>query len=667
MWRRLAASLALIVVLAVVLPMAGGVLLQRRLAGPAPGQAVCRAIERQTSQTCAIGRLAVTWSPFPVLKAEDVMLGATAVLRIGHVRATIGLWPLLHHVVRIDRLRLDHVTLDLARDASGQENWRIRPMPSVAVGSGAPRGGGGRWRVALAELVVNGAALSFHDARSHHAAALHLTRLAASGLLGPRPRLEAVGLSHGAGYDINGTVGALARRSDGRKRPAWPVSLRASESVGGVVVSSAAISGTIADPMRGVGYDLLLSSHASDLAVLNRLFPHAGLPSSRDLSAVVRLRDDVAPRISVLRASAGATAIPGVAGLDLHSWSLAPVAGSAALRLAASGSWNGSDLRMSGMIVPRAAGGVRLTGIRLASDQVTIEAGDAEAMLTPAWRRLEGDLSLRAALLVLEGQPYRDLRVHLRLRHGRLSVDPFTASGMAARLSAETDNGHPSFVVWMRPMTVPATLIGRLLGRTTAVQGPVELVGEVAARGDNRRQMIASASGHLGVSMTGGTVSDQVLAGLIGHGSALDAIMPHSGNTALRCLALHATLGGGRAGFDTIALQVPHLSLGGRGSLSLDDGGLDLRLVADALLGAASAGVPVHVRGTVQDPLVSLEATAPGGRYALTISPVGEGPDPCAVPLNVAREGIAGTAPPPPASHGGGKASRLLRSLGLLR
>jgi AsmA protein len=226
--------------------------------------------------------------------------------------------------------------------------------------------------------------------------------------------------------------------------------------------------------------------------------------------------------------------------------------------------------------------------------------------------------------------------------------------------------------VWMHPLMLPASSLMAMLGEPDMVRGAVELVGQLRASGTTRAALAGSLAGHFGLSMTDGMIANAALSRLTGQSSPISAALSGTGETALRCLALHATLAGGQAAIDTLSLRTGRLSVDGHGRLALADGALDLHLVPDAKVGSAWASLPMHVTGSLGNPHPELDPAATGGRYALTIGAgAGDGSD-CAAPLQAAREGLAGPAATmagPSVPGGRRKAPKpidVLRSLGIL-
>ncbi|WP_428393001.1 AsmA family protein [Lichenicoccus sp.] len=594
--------IAAIVVL--LLATVGGALLWQRFASDhAVRPRLVATLSRQTGRPVAIGHAGLRLLPSPHLLVDDVAIGN--MLRIAHLRATIRVWPLLSHVVRVRALVLDGVSLHLRR---GQDDWRA----AHASGStGAGHSGGRRWRLQLDSLVSHDSEIDWHEGQA--SGVVHLSLLRASGLDGASPRFRLAGAAHGAGYGIEGKARRVADRSP------WAISLQARETIGGAVVAHGRLSGTIASRHD---YDLAGALTLADLAALDRLFPNAKLPAAKAVSVDLHVRDDGHPALLALRAHGGAVSLPASDGVTLRGWRIKAAAPGAPVQVAANGAWQGSAVYLSGTLgTLRTLGDGGLNAV-------------ARHSLLPLLQALAADLVLQSG-----GTD----SARLRVGGGAIPV--------AWRLS-------------LHPWSMPAASLSRLLGSPDAVHGKAELVGELDTSGERRAALRASAHGHLGVSVVGGTISNAVLAGVLGPDSAINAMLPRRGGVALRCLALHATIGHGQAAFDTIDLQTAPVSLRGHGSLALGGGDLDLHLWAVARVGAAAATVPVTLRGSLRHPTVAMERAAPGGRYVLSLGPRESGGEGCQAALLQAREGLAGEMPAPlrKPEH---SALGILRALGL--
>ena len=802
----------------------GGLVVQQQLDPEMLRQSVIASVEKQSGRTMTLGHVAVRVFPTPRVDATDLALAGRPgdtdpeMLRIGHLQAGIGIWPLLRHVVRLDGVIADHLALHVVRDADGHGNWEMGPKSAAGGGSAGISHARTPWGVELGTIQIDIADLSLRDAMAHRDADLHLLSLNASGLQGGQPHFGFAGSKDNVSYEAHGVFGPVRRLFDAAdRRTAWPVSLEASETSAGAAPARITASGSIADPLHLRGYDLAVAGTLGELADLNRLFPHAGLPQMQGLDLAGHVVDDGHPSITMLQAKAGATTLPDGRQVTLQGWSISAPTATAPVAVAASGSWRGqplvlkgtvaslealnvlargrndaaagvlpvrldmgigtsawkiegtagagaSDVRLQGFIpdmgiffvaapdpgqvtlglrlqvdhgrqfrmselhlvsgagdldgaltlasqgrlslsgqlhsdridldrllrrgrtmpasagtsVPDASPGAGIPGGGIAVDP---EAADARRLPWAVLRAGDADLSLEVGDLLIGGNHYREFQAHAVSKDGRLLVEPVRASGpagtIAARLQADASVATPTLRLWMHPVMLPAPMLAGMLGAPDMIAGAVELVGDLQATGETRSALAQSATGHVGLSVVNGSLSNAGLTQLLGKSSVLAAAVPASGKSDVRCLAVHAAIGTGEAMVDTLSLRTRQLALDGHGRIGLADGVLDLHLVPDAVVGGASISLPMRLQGTLQHPQTMLDVASSGGRYALTIgSSAGDGGD-CRAPLQVAREGVAGPAPAaasqeldsqatPGTRHKAPKAIDILRGLGIL-
>ncbi len=280
-------------------------------------------------------------------------------------------------------------------------------------------------------------------------------------------------------------------------------------------------------------------------------------------------------------------------------------------------------------------------------------------------RRADLDIGLDAAAVTFDGDGYKSLSTRLSLKDGALSLSPFTAIGPAGPIAGQidADAGKQAVALTLQPSMLPAATLAHWLGKPSVLDGTVELVAALQASGATSDALADDASGHAGLSMVDGSISNAALAGLIGRSGGV----PDQGRTTLRCLALPATLAGGVATLDRVALSTSRLTVQGSGTIRLRDGALDLHLLPRLSIGTSGATLPVRVGGTVDGPVAALDPAAPGGRFALTIGG-GAPPDPCDAALEAARFGAAGPRPgaaPDAGRHKLPKPIDILRGLGL--
>ncbi|GBR08878.1 AsmA family protein [Asaia siamensis] len=306
-----------------------------------------------------------------------------------------------------------------------------------------------------------------------------------------------------------------------------------------------------------------------------------------------------------------------------------------------------------------------------ASPQASAAAGQNSVSPPPAtdafsWSRLvstgRGTLDISADTVRFNAADYSGISAQARLESGKLSLDSVKGSGNGMTLSGravyDMSVKPASLTLSLTPLLFPATLAQNLLAMPGFFRGPLMLVGQLEAHGDTRASLIASLTGHLGLSMVGGSIATGPLGPYLG--DSVRALLPHD-NLSVRCLGLHASFADGRAQFDTLGMEAGALSLSGHGSYGLVDQTLDLHLLPRIGIAGTGASTPVLVTGTLDAPKAKQEANT-GGRFELTIG--GSEPDTCPAVLEAARENLPGEAAPERKKHN--KASELLHGLGLL-
>ncbi|KXU99802.1 hypothetical protein AD929_13655 [Gluconobacter potus] len=296
-------------------------------------------------------------------------------------------------------------------------------------------------------------------------------------------------------------------------------------------------------------------------------------------------------------------------------------------------------------------------------------AETAAVDLTPSWvkrlRAQDVNLHLTADHVVFAGRDYTDLATRLTLSGGHLRLDPISGQAQGLPLSgmAELDASALPVTgsVTFQPLMLPAGLLETQLGMPLLLQGPVQVVGQLSAKGNNSQELRQSLDGHLGISMVDGQVQSELLGQMAG--SAASVVLGKGGRS-LRCLGLHMSIANDVAHIDTLGLQSGRFSTSGSGTVGLGTQALDLRLLPVVDFEGAGASTPVVLTGTLGAPHVEQDRDA-GGNFHVTIGGDSNTADPCTAPLAAAREGQAGPAPSAVKAHHS-KAGDILRALGVL-
>jgi hypothetical protein len=267
-----------------------------------------------------------------------------------------------------------------------------------------------------------------------------------------------------------------------------------------------------------------------------------------------------------------------------------------------------------------------------------------------ALRRVNADLHLTIGDLHWRGADYRNAVAHVSLQDGLLQVGPAAVSTPAGAVqfsaSADARQAAPAFILNLRagalaldPLLQAAGLPGgsdASLGVDVALQG----------QGVSPHDLAATLSGHAGVSMVDGEISNAVLAAVLGDvlkrsGVALDP----AGRSHVRCLAVRADAEAGVVTLSTFKLDSTRLALDGSGTVNLADETLDLSLKPLIRIGAAGVAAPLQVTGPFRHPAVALEPQRGSGRVGVMLGGLAGPPEDCAAELRAARDGRPGPLP----------------------
>lgn len=259
--RRIAA--VLVVLGALVLAAAAAVrhyLPPERLAAALAGQ-----VRQSTGRELVIGSAELRLFPRPAVILGDLGLRNAAwgsqpwMARVGRAEAEMTWRSLLRGEIGITRISLAEATLLLETDSSGNGNWVMAPPTSGPANLSWLTG------FQVGELSLRPLKFSYRDGASGETAELLLHQAALDIPAAPQPiRLRGEGTYSGAGFAIEGSVGALATLLE-RKRP-YPVTLSATTGE-----SRLELRGEAEQPLQlgGLGFELLAQGpKLADLEVL---------------------------------------------------------------------------------------------------------------------------------------------------------------------------------------------------------------------------------------------------------------------------------------------------------------------------------------------------------------------------------------------------------------
>ncbi|MDR3520306.1 MAG: AsmA family protein [Acidocella sp.] len=440
---------------------------------------------------------------------------------------------------------------------------------------------------------------------------------------------------------LTGSLGSMARLLN----PAWlpataqpgtgnfPVTLQA--QAGNAILN---ISGGIATPANAAGVALAVNLTIPDLSTLS---PLAGfsLPAWKNIALQTSIIDP------------GGLGLGQAAGLD----GLALTMDNAAL---------GGDASLYFDKIPRLQVALKGQQIDLDALRAAFPAPPAvSATATPAgfiipsaklpldvMKNFDADIQLAADSVVFNKATYTAFQGHAVLQDGVLTLNPLTGllPGGDITASASLDaTKDPAAASWT--LNAPALALGPILksfGEPDKAQGTMQVAMSATGTGDSLHDILASATGQLGLASVNGVADGAVLGSLFGpllRADALpDSIVSAPGPVPVRCFALRLDAAGGVGTISTLTLDSSRLQLQGSGHLGFGDETLAVTLQPSIPGTPPTIGATVTLGGSFTAPTL---AAAP----AATAAPANTN-DLCPAALALGRLGKPGPAAPPPVS-----------------
>jgi uncharacterized protein involved in outer membrane biogenesis len=260
----------------------------------------------------------------------------------------------------------------------------------------------------------------------------------------------------------------------------------------------------------------------------------------------------------------------------------------------------------------------------------------------------DANLTLSADRVKLDGENYSDLQAHVLANDGKLILNPLRlTSPQGAIVGAFTlDEGvdPPSVALTLRSPSLSAARLAAMLGEEGGATGTVQVDAQLSGSGDTLRALAASLTGHLGVTMVNGTITDTMVSALFANALSAAGVPMGDGSSDVRCLAIRSDFYHGAGRVRALSLDTSRLSVDGDGVFDLGAETLALHLRPIVRIGGAGVAAPVSVTGPFSALKPALDPMT-NGRVGITIG----GPAPsdvsCVAQLALARGGMPGPMP----------------------
>ncbi|MGH8674929.1 MAG: AsmA family protein, partial [Burkholderiales bacterium] len=227
---------------------------------------------------------------------------------------------------------------------------------------------------------------------------------------------------------------------------------------------------------------------------------------------------------------------------------------------------------------------------------------------------MDADVVLHAKQLRRPNElPLDDLETHLQLTNGVLGLNPLRFGIAGGEIdSAVTLDAHQNPIRTEAKVRLKNARLNQLFPPVKMMKESAGVVGanlQLSGRGNSVAAMLASASGEMGVAMSGGELSNLLieLVGLDG-GEAVKFLVGGDRKTTIRCAVGSFKVRDGVATSDSIVLDTDDTNIAGAGTVNLRDETIDLTFrpePKDKSIFVARS--PLRLHGPFADPDVSVK------------------------------------------------------------
>jgi len=235
--------------------------------------------------------------------------------------------------------------------------------------------------------------------------------------------------------------------------------------------------------------------------------------------------------------------------------------------------------------------------------------------------RMDADVQLKAKQLRRPNElPLDDLFTYLRLEKGVLGLDPLRFGIASGEIdSTITLDAHQDPIRTRARIRLKNASLKQLFPTVKLMKESAGVVGanvQLAGKGNSIAAMLGSASGEMGLAMTGGELSNLMIeyVGLDG-GEALKFLIGGDRKTAIRCAVGAFKVRDGVATSETIVLDTEDTNIAGAGTVNLKDETIDVTLRPEPKdKSILVLRAPIRLHGRLGDPDVSVNKGAIAAR-----------------------------------------------------
>lgn len=237
------------------------------------------------------------------------------------------------------------------------------------------------------------------------------------------------------------------------------------------------------------------------------------------------------------------------------------------------------------------------------------------AINLPRIRAADLDARYKATRLESASLPLDDLELHVQITDGQMRLAPVrfgVGSGSIngdIMLDGRQDQVHAVADVEFRKLDV-----SHILKKMTAFQGDGKIGGlvRIDGKGNSVAALLGSGNGEMKLFMSGGQISG-LLVNLMGLdlGNSLRSALGLPRRAEMRCMLADFSLKQGQMDTRTMLIDTSEANVIGTGNINLRNEQLDYALKTEPKhMNIGSVAAPIHIKGTLGDPRIGVDATS---------------------------------------------------------
>jgi uncharacterized protein involved in outer membrane biogenesis len=225
-------------------------------------------------------------------------------------------------------------------------------------------------------------------------------------------------------------------------------------------------------------------------------------------------------------------------------------------------------------------------------------------------RAMDADVKFTGNTIQNKDLPVEHLFTHLKVDDGLMTIDPVNFTVAGGNIEANVViNAREKIPEGSAKLEVKRLQLSRLFPKVELTRDSRGLIGGAASvkgRGESVGALLASADGRFAVIMSGGQISETMLAAIDLDGATLIKLLfTGDKNVPVRCGVIDYGIKNGLMKDEIFLIDTAETNILGEGQISLVDESIKMKLSPEPKdPSILSLRTPVHIAGTLKDPKI---------------------------------------------------------------